>query len=134
MLEPVAQATRMALADLSRRVPGSGTLIGFPEAGFLNYALGRRNPLPQEQFFPGHLDDAAEREAIRLLAGSPPDAVVYVNVLAVGHRAVVFGADYLSDLDRFVRERFSPAAAYGPGAGAEPRIGDPQFFIQVRVP
>ncbi|MFN2387346.1 MAG: hypothetical protein ABR576_13850 [Thermoanaerobaculia bacterium] len=134
MLEPVAQTTRMALADLARRVPDSGTLAGFPEAGFLGYALGRRNPLPQEQFFPGHLDAAAERDTIRRLAESPPDAVVYVNVLAVGHRAVVFGADYLTELDRFARERFSPVAAYGPGAGAAARIGDPHFFIQVRIP
>ena len=124
----------MALADLDRRVPPSGEMTGFPETGFLNYVLGRRNPLPQEQFFPGHLDAAAEREAIRRLAASPPDAVVYVNVLAVGHRSVVFGADYLQDLDRFVRERFSPAATYGPGAGGDARIGDPEFFIQIRVP
>ena len=134
ILEPVAQTTRMALADLERRVPPSGAMTGFPETGFLSYVLGRRSPLPQEQFFPGHLGDAAQREAIRLLAESPPDAVIYVNVLAVGHRAVVFGADYLQDLDRFVRERFSPAATYGPGAGGDAHIGDPQFFIQVRVP
>lgn len=134
VLEPVAATTRLALEDLSRRVPAGGTLTGFPEAGFLNYALGLRNPLPQDQFFPGHLGAEEEREAIHRLVASPPDALVYINVLAVGHRSQVFGRDYLQELDRFVRERFSAASSYGPAAGPNPLIGDPNFFIQIRVP
>ena len=134
--EPVAETTRLTLADLSGRLPPDGTLVGFPEAGFLNYALGARNPLPQEQFFPGHLDPEAEEETIQRLSARPPDAIAYINVLAVGHRSAIFGKDYLPELDRFVRERFSPVAAYGPGAAspAAPRIGDPGFFIEVRAP
>ena len=139
LVEPVALTTRQALADLSQRLLPGGTLAGFPEIGFLNYALGARNPLPQEQFFPGHLNRRAEGETIRRLATSPPSAIVYVNVLAVGHRSVAFGKDYLEELDRFVRSRFSPAAAYGPGAmlpdSPTPlKIGDPDFFIEIRVP
>lgn len=139
LLEPVALATRQALADLSRRLRPGGTLAGFPEIGFLNYALGARNPLPQEQFFPGHLNRRAEVETMQRLATSPPSAIVYVNVLAVGHRSVAFGEDYLEELDRFVRSRFSPAAAYGPGAAfphspTPLKIGDPDFFIEIRVP
>ncbi|HEY3171713.1 MAG TPA: hypothetical protein VGK86_03960, partial [Thermoanaerobaculia bacterium] len=38
--EPVAGATRGALADLERRVPVAGSIAGFPEAGFFNWALG----------------------------------------------------------------------------------------------
>jgi hypothetical protein len=134
LIEPVAATTRLTLEDLLRRVPAGGTLTGFPEAGFLNYALGLRNPLPQDQFFPGHLGAEEESETIRRLGASPPHALVYVNVLAVGHRSPVFGRDYLHELDRFARARFAPAASYGPAAGPNPLIGDPNFFIQIRVP
>ncbi len=134
LTEPVAAATHAALQDLEARVPAGGTLTGFPEGGFFNYVLALRNPLAQDQFFPGHLDASAEAEAVARLSGHPPDAVLYANVLAVGHGSVRFGRDYLTDLDRFARERFEAAAAYGPGAGPEPRIGDPQFFVEIRVP
>ncbi len=134
LTEPVASTTREALQDLAARMPAHGTLTGFPEAGFFNYTLGFSNPLPEDQFFPGHLDAAAEAAVIAQLARQPPNAIVYANVLAVGHRAVGFGRDYLTDLDRYVRENFEPAAAYGPGAGPDPRVGDPQFFVEIRVP
>jgi hypothetical protein len=132
--EPVAGATRAALADLARRVPENGSMTGFPETGFFNWTLGRRNPLAQDQFFPGHLDSTAQEEVIARLAAAPPDAVVSVDVLTIGHGPAAFGRDYLQALDRFVRERFEPAASYGPGAGPEPRIGDPDFFVEIRIP
>ncbi|HEX9303592.1 MAG TPA: hypothetical protein VGA31_03985 [Thermoanaerobaculia bacterium] len=132
--EPVAGATRDALADLSRRVPGDGSIAGFPEAGFFNWVLGRTNPLAEDQFFPGHLDRAAEEDAIARLRRNPPDAVVFVNVRTAGHGRAAFGKDYLEGLDGFVRANFRPAAAFGPGARGNPRIGDPGFFIEVRVP
>ena len=109
-------------------------MTGFPETGFLNWTLGRRNPLAQDQFYPGHLDPAAEEEAIARLARDPPDAVVYVDVLTIGHGPSAFGRDYLRRLDGSVRDHFVAAASYGPGAGPGPRIGDPDFFIEIRVP
>lgn len=132
--EPAAGAARAALLDLAARVPPGGTLSGFPEAGFFNYALGFRNRLAHDQFFPGHLDAAAEDAAARSLAASPPDAIVLVNVLTIGHGAEAFGRDYLTELWRTVESGFVPAVSFGPGAGPAPRIGDPQFFIEVRVP
>ena len=132
--EPVAGATRAALSDLARRVPEGRGMTGFPETGFLNWSLGRRNPLAQDQFFPGHLDAAAEEEAIARLDIDPPAGVVYVDVLTIGHGPAAFGRDYLSRLDAYVRENFVAAASWGPGAARDPRIGDPRFFIQVRVP
>jgi hypothetical protein len=132
--EPVAGASRGALVDLARRVPEGGTIASFPEAGFFNWVLGRRNPLAQDQFFPGHLDRAAEEEAIGRLRSRPPDAVVFVNVLTIGHGPTAFGRDYLPRLGLFLRERFETAAVFGPNAGPDPRIGDPDFFIEVRVP
>ena len=132
--EPVAGATREALADLARRVPAEGAIAGFPETGIFNWVLDRKNPLAQDQFFPGHLDAAAEAEAIERLRRNPPDAIVAVNVLTVGHGRIALGKDYLVALDRFVREHFPRVAAFGPGARPDARVGDPGFFIEVRAP
>lgn len=134
LLQPYADTSRLALAELARRTPPGGTAAGFPEIGFLQYVLGRANPLPQDQFFPGHLDAAAEQDAIRRIARRPPHAFVYVNVLTVGHGAVAFGSDYLAPLDAAVRNLSHPVASFGPGARPGERIGDPGFFIEVRVP
>jgi hypothetical protein len=110
--------------------------VGFPEGGFFNYVLRLSNPLPENQFFPGHLDAAAEAAVLARLSAKPPDALLYANVLAVGHGRDVgrFGQDYLMALDRAVRDNFEVAAAYGPGAGPGARVGDPQFFVEIRVP
>jgi hypothetical protein len=132
--EPVAGAARGTLEDLSRRVPAGGAIAGFPETGIFNWVLDRKNPLRQDQFFPGHLDAGAEAEAIERLRRNPPEAVVYVNVLTVGHGRVALGKDYLAALDGFVRENFPRVAAFGPGARPDARIGDPDFFIEVRAP
>ena len=132
--EPVAGATRGALAELARRVPEGGAIAGFPETGLFNWALDRGNPLAQDQFFPGHLDRAAEAEAIERLRLDPPDAIVFVNVRTVGHGRIALGKDYLVALDRFVRENFPRVAAFGPGATPDARVGDPDFFIEVRAP
>ena len=134
LVEPVAAATQQALLALSTHLPPDGTLVGFPEGGFFNYVLDRRNPLPQEQFFPGHLDARVEQETIRRLNERPPDAVLLANVLAVGHGSLAFGRDYLVGLGHFLDEGFAPAASFGPGSGASARIGDPQFFVTIRVP
>jgi hypothetical protein len=132
--EPVAGATRKTLADLASRVPPGGAIAGFPETGFFNWVLDRKNPLAQDQFFPGHLDAAAEAEAIERLRRNPPDAIAYVNVLTVGHGRIALGKDYLVALDRFVLENFPRVAAFGPGARRDARVGDPDFFIEVRAP
>jgi hypothetical protein len=134
MREPYAIATRMALAVLHEYTPRGGTMVGFPEAGFLQYAAGRKGALPEDQFFPGHLDAATERRAIERLEAAPPDAVIYVNVLTVGHGALAFGKDYLRDLDAAARAQSQTAAYFGPGGRDGARIGDPDFFIEVRVP
>ena len=134
LVEPVAAATQQALLALSTHLPPDGTLVGFPEGGFFNYVLDRRNPLPQEQFFPGHLDARVEQETIRRLIERPPDAVLLANVLAVGHGSLAFGRDYLVGLGHFLDERFVAAASFGPGSGASARIGDEQFFVTIRVP
>ncbi len=132
--EPIAGTTRLALEDLERRVPPLGTIAGFPEAGFFNFVLGRANPLPLEQFFPGHLDAAGESRIIGLLKRKAPDAVVVINVVAVGEGSRAFGKDYLPRLDQALRRDFSVAAVFGPGARPDARVGDPGFFIEIRVP
>ena len=132
--EPVASTTLLALEDLDRRLPPRGKLAGFPEAGFFNYVLGRDNPLSLEQFFPGHLNDEGELGVASRLEQDPPDAVVLINVVAVGEGIRAFGKDYLVKLAAVIERRFRVAAAFGPGAQPSASIGDPQFFIEVRVP
>ena len=132
--EPVAATTRLALADLALRLPERATLAGFPEAGFFNYVLGRRNPYPHEQYFPGHLDAEEADRFARELSERPPDALIYANVLAVGEGARAFGRDYSEALDRAIRARTRPVIVFGPGAKDGARIGDPDFFVEVRVP
>ncbi|HLN57762.1 MAG TPA: hypothetical protein VK416_04330, partial [Thermoanaerobaculia bacterium] len=105
--EPVAATTRLALRDLERRIAPRGSLAGFPEAGFFNYVLDLENPLPLEQFFPGHLDAAGESRIIARLESKPPDAVVLINVHAVGEGARAFGKDYLLLLDRTIHRDFA---------------------------
>jgi hypothetical protein len=134
LLEPVASATSLALADLARRLRPAGTLVGFPEGGFFNYVLGQRTPLREEQFFPGRLDAAAERAVARRLVEQPPDAILLANVHAVGEGARAFGKDYFVELAASIDRRFRVVAAFGPGARPSAAIGDPQFFIEIRVP
>ena len=134
LTEPIAATTNLALADLARRLRPGGTLVGFPEGGFFNYVLGQRTPLREEQFFPGRLDAAAERRVARRLEEEPPDAILLANVHAVGEGARAFGKDYLVELASVLERRFRVVAAFGPGAGPTAAIGDPQFFIEVRVP
>jgi hypothetical protein len=134
LLEPVATTTRLVLQDLAVRLPSGSTVIGFPEGGFFDYVLGFSNPLPQEQFFPGHLDADLETETMRSLERRPPDAILLCNVLAVGHGSRAFGSDYLLNLGRFLSQRFAAAASYGPGAGPDTPVGDPRFFVTIRLP
>jgi len=130
-----ATTSRLALADLERRLPARGaTLSGVPEAGFFEYVLGAKNPLPLEQFWPGHLDARGELRMAGLLALYPPDAFLFVNALAVGEGTRVFGRDYSTAFGAFLDAHFRPAATYGPNPRSGARIGDPDFFIQVRVP
>ena len=130
-----AATSRLVLQDLARRLPSRGaTLSGMPEAGFFEYVTGARNPLPLEQFWPGHLDARGEAQIARLLVLHPPDALLLVNALAVGEGARAFGRDYSTGLGALVDARFSPAATYGPNPTAGARIGDSAFFIQVRIP
>ena len=131
--EPVGGATAGAIAALSSAPRGS-TLAGFPEGGFFSYALARRNPFREEQFFPGTLDADGERRAIRVLETQPPDVLLLANVLAVGEGAPAFGQDYYRDLAAAARARYRPAAAFGPGARPGARIGDPEFFVEIDVP
>jgi hypothetical protein len=131
--EPIAGATSAALGVL-RRLPPGATLAGFPEAGFFNYVLGRRNPFWLEQFFPGHLDGRGEARAIGVLTSRLPDLLVRTNVVAVGEGSPAFGRDYLRDLDRASRELYRTVAIFGPGAREGARIGDPGFFVELAVP
>ena len=134
MPEPVAETTRATLEDLEERLIPGRRCRDFPEAGFFNYVLGRRNPFRHEQYFPGHLDAAAEARFAADLAAHPPDALLYANVLAVGEGAGAFGEDYMADLDAAGEDPDARCRELRAGGAEEARIGDPDFFVEVRVP
>ncbi len=46
----------------------------------------------------------------------------------------MFGQDYLAPVDSAIRSRTQVAAVYGPGARPDARIGDPDFFVEIRTP
>ena len=46
----------------------------------------------------------------------------------------VFGEDYLPGLDGAIRSSTRAVTVHGPGARSEARIGDPDFFVELRVP
>lgn len=129
-----ARTARPALADLARHLRPGSTLTGFPEAGFFNYVLSMKNPLPLDQFWPGHLDAAGEGEIVRLLESRPPDVVLRINALAVGEGTRAFGRDYSKILGASIERDFRPVAIYGPNAHAGAEIGDADFFVEIRVP
>jgi hypothetical protein len=60
--------------------------------------------------------------------------IVMINALAVGEGFRAFGKDYSRHLGDFLSTWSQPVATFGPAPAPEARIGDPQFFIQVRVP
>ena len=128
-----AKTSRLALDDLEGPIAPRGTLTRFPEAGFFEYALARSNPLPFEQFWPGHLDAAGEERVIGLMRAHPPDAVVLINALAVGEGLRAFGKDYSPRLAAFVDSEYAPVAIYGPNAREGARIGERDFFVEIRV-
>jgi hypothetical protein len=131
--EPIAGTTTAALRALSSLVPRGRPVAGFPEAGFFQYVLGYSNPLPADQFFPGHLDAAAERDTVARLEARPPDAVILANVRTGGFGKLALGRDYLTELGRELDTGFPPLVSFGPGARADARVGDPDFFVEIRV-
>jgi len=134
LAEPLASPTRDALEALARMIPPGRPVAGFPEPGFFQYTRGYRNPLAADQFFPGHLDARAEAETVARLTARPPDAIVLANVVTVGHGPLAFGSDYLVQLGTALDRDFAPVVSFGPGARAGARVGDPDFFVEIRVP
>ena len=127
-----AAALDGALSYLAAAARPGDSLSGFPEAGFVNFVTGLRNPLREEQILPGHLDAASERRVVDRIESdrTGPRFVVLVNQGAPAFGAVAFGRDYAVEIWRAVERRYRLAATFGPGP-PDASVGDPRFFIRV---
>jgi hypothetical protein len=111
--------------------PGD-TLASFPEAGFFNFITGLRNPLREDEIFPGVLDAGREAEAIdRLLAGRTR-FVLLANRPTPEFGPRAFGRDYAAGLWSAVEDHYSLAASFG-NAPEWAEIGAHRFFIRIYV-
>jgi hypothetical protein len=124
-----ALATAQVLAFLST-AGTEATLGGFPEAGFFNFVTGIRNPLRQEQVFPGHLDRAAEDRLAERLERSGPRYLLLINQTAPAFGSVAFGRDYAKEVGKVLARRYHLAASFGDAPPDAP-VGWPRFFIRV---
>jgi hypothetical protein len=117
-------------APVSFRRALANTLSGFPEAGFFNFVTGLRNPLRQEQIFPGHLDATRERHVIEQIERAGPRYVLLINQPAPAFGRVAFGHDYAIGVWGAVVRRYRPVASFGEAPPDAP-VGWPRFFIRV---
>ena len=70
---------REAVAAIERWSRPGELVGGFPEAGFLHFATGRRSPFVDELFYPGNQDATAEDEMVRSLAARPVRLVLVTD-------------------------------------------------------
>jgi hypothetical protein len=112
--------------------PGD-TLATFPEAGFFNFVTGLRNPLREEQVFPGVLDAERGLAAARRLALARPRFILLCNRPTREYGAVRFGADYAFALGRRIERLYVPTEAFGL-ARPLARVGARRFFIRLYEP
>jgi hypothetical protein len=128
-----AHAIAGTLDYLAAHARPGDTLASFPEAGFFNFVTGLRNPLWEEQIFPGVLDSRQEAEVARRLLASRPRFVLLANRPTPEFGPRVFGGDYAVGLWSAVEARYSLAASFG-NAPEWASIGAHRFFIRIYEP
>jgi|GEM_PF-1085081 len=125
-----ANAVTGTLDYLAGRARPGDALAGFPEGGFFNFTTGMRNPLREDQIFPGVLDSEREAAAVARLLADPPRFVLLANRPTSEYGARAFGKDYAVELWSAVASRYSLAASLG-NAREDAPIGARRFFIRV---
>jgi hypothetical protein len=128
-----AYAIAGTLDYLAARARPGDTLASFPEAGFFNFVTGLRNPLRDEQIFPGVLDSGEEAEVARRLLASRPRFVLLANRPTPEFGPRAFGEDYAVGLWSAVEGHYSLAASFG-NAPEWASIGAHRFFIRIYEP
>jgi hypothetical protein len=125
-----ANAVTATLDYLAGRARPGDALTGFPEGGFFNFTTGMRNPLREDQIFPGVLDSDREAAAVARLLADPPRFVLLANRPTSEYGARAFGRDYAVDLWSAVAGRYHLAASLGDAREDAP-VGARRFFIRV---
>lgn len=125
-----AYAIEGTLDYLAAHARPGDRLASFPEAGFFNFVTGLRNPLREEEIFPGVLDSNRERQAARRLLASRTRFVLLANRPTGEWGARAFGDDYAVELWQTVEDHYNFVATFG-NAGDDARIGGRRFFIRV---
>jgi hypothetical protein len=128
-----AAATRDALAHLAAHARAGDALASFPEAGFFNFVAGLRNPLRQEQLFPGTFDERTERQATGRLIASRPRFILLANRPTPEFGARSFGVDYATTLWAAIEAHYDLGASFGP-APPWAGVGSRLFFVHLYEP
>jgi hypothetical protein len=128
-----AFAIEGTLGYLAGRAHPGDALASFPEAGFFNFVTGLRNPMREEEIFPGVLGSGREAEAIARLLTTRPRFVLLANRPTPEFGARAFGEDYATCLWTAVEDHYSLAATFGNAREGAP-IGGRRFFIRVYEP
>jgi len=126
----VGQAWNEALDYIERRTRPGDAVAVLPEGTSLDFLSGRRNPLAEEIATPGFLDGDREARAIRQLDEAATPLILIANRLTAEFGAPIFGRDYSQSLMRWIEDRYTPCAMFGPVKTAALRIGDKPFFLR----
>jgi hypothetical protein len=128
-----ARSIAGTLDYLAGRARPGDLLASFPEAGFFNFETGMRNPLREEEIFPGVLDSGREAEVVARLLATRPRFVLLADRPTSEYGARAFGDDYAAGLWSAVQDHYFLAATFG-NAREGARIGARGFFIRVYEP
>ncbi len=127
---PAPQATAVAqtLQFLAEHAQVNDGLTGYPAAGFFNFVTRLRNPMREEQFYPGEVVD--ERRVASLLEAHGPRFLLLANQPSTPFGPVSFGRDYATTVWSEVERRYRLAASFGDAPPDAP-VGSPRFFIRI---
>jgi hypothetical protein len=100
----------MTLAWLAARAQPGEDVLAFPAMSGALFALGLRNPLPHDYWYPGRPDRSDEARMVATLEASPPRYAITPN-----RRWVFFQNSpwYFARARSFARERYRLAARFG---------------------
>jgi hypothetical protein len=105
------EAVALILGYLARNTTPGDSIVSFPENGFFNFVTGLHNPLREDLFLPGVLDDAGENEVLASLDREKPKLVLLCNRATNEFGTEPFGKGYAIHLWAKVEERYRQVAS-----------------------
>ncbi len=115
-----------ALDQLSVLSPSSGTLAVLPGGIMLNYLARRVNPTPYTNFVPTELFYFGDQQIAAAFEAHSPDWLMLVEEDTSEFGFQYFGADYGTQIGRFISANYTPMALIG----AQP-LHDDRFGILI---